>query len=259
MMEKLIAELMRLFVQDHPDAPELLARRLQGEDVETMDLLSSAGLTRAVAIPFEKVKDAAEGEHWKQLCEAANTLQADHGFPAPAVSVTGLGYCLWISLAAPVPNAQARQFVRRVRQAWLPASAARGEVKMPPLPPCLDVRSGHWAAFIHPGMGASFADEPWLEVPPPALAQAAFLESVQSVSAVCFADAFAALGPVEAPAPSAAPARASTSTPAQATPPSSPPPAQDGLLLKDATLEDIIRHLHALNIEPTFRHLIQPN
>jgi hypothetical protein len=251
-MEKLIAELMRLFVQDGPDAPGLLARRLQGEEVEAMDLLSSAGLTRAIAIPFEKLKDAAEGEHWKQLCEAANALQTEHGFPAPAVSVTGLGYCLWISLAAPVPNAQARQFVRRVRQSWLPAGAARGEVKTPPLPPCLDGRTGHWAAFIHPGMGASFAEEPWLEVAPPALAQAAFLEGVQSVSATCFADAFAALGPVEAavvvPVPVPAPA-------ARLPAPSSD---QHGLLLKDATLEDIVRHLHALNIEPTFRYLIGP-
>jgi hypothetical protein len=30
-------------------------------------------------------------------------------------------------------------------------------------------------------------------------------------------------------------------------------PAPKGLLLKDATLEDIVRHLHAKNIEPTFR------
>jgi hypothetical protein len=28
------------------------------------------------------------------------------------------------------------------------------------------------------------------------------------------------------------------------------------LLLRDATLEDIVRHLHAKNIEPTFRHLL---
>jgi hypothetical protein len=45
--------------------------------------------------------------------------------------------------------------------------------------------------------------------------------------------------------------------------PQLPPPAQpyasaapDGLLLKDATLEDIVRFLHAKNIEPTFRHLM---
>jgi hypothetical protein len=254
MMEKLITELLRLFIQDGQAASEMLARQLRGEEVDSVDLLAPSGLTRAIAIPFEKLKDAPEGAHWKQLCEAANALQAEHGFPAPAVSVTGLGYCLWISLAAPVPNAQARQFVRRARQAWLPADAARGEVKMPPLPPCLDPRTGHWAAFIHPGMGASFADEPWLEVAPPPLAQAAFLESVDSVAATRFADAFAALGPAEGPLPLSAP----TPAPEQAAPSPTPPSGQDGLLLKDATLEDIVRHLHALNIEPTFRHLIQP-
>jgi hypothetical protein len=30
------------------------------------------------------------------------------------------------------------------------------------------------------------------------------------------------------------------------------------LLLKDATLEDIVRHLHSLGIEPTFRHVLPP-
>ena len=103
-MEKLIAELLRLFVQDGAATPDLLARRLQGEEAEAVEVLSSGGLTRAIAIPFEKDKDAAEGEHWKRLCEAANALQTEHGFPAPAVSVTGLGYCLWIALAAPVSN-----------------------------------------------------------------------------------------------------------------------------------------------------------
>jgi hypothetical protein len=31
---------------------------------------------------------------------------------------------------------------------------------------------------------------------------------------------------------------------------------QDGILLQDATLEDIIRELHRRNIEPTLRHLL---
>ncbi|THC46759.1 hypothetical protein [Massilia sp. Mn16-1_5] len=249
-MEKLIAELMRLFVQDGAAGPDLLARQLQGEQVETLDLLSLGGLTRAIAIPFEKSKENPEGDHWKQLCEAANALQTDHGFPAPAVSVTGLGYCLWISLAAPIPNAQARQFVRRVRQAWLPGPAARVEVRTPPLPPCLDARSGHWAAFIHPGMGGSFLEEPWLDLAPPPLAQAAFLEAVDSVAPERFADAFAALARPEAAPPPSAPAAAAAPAPA------APSALADGLLLKDATLEDIVRHLHTLNIEPTFRHLL---
>jgi hypothetical protein len=37
--------------------------------------------------------------------------------------------------------------------------------------------------------------------------------------------------------------------------PLGPKPRRRGLLLKDATLEDIVRHLHGQNIEPTFRFL----
>ena len=49
--------------------------------------------------------------------------------------------------------------------------------------------------------------------------------------------------------------------PAAGTSPDSAPVAQpvaasEGLLLKDATLEDIVRFLHSKNIEPTFRHLL---
>jgi hypothetical protein len=31
---------------------------------------------------------------------------------------------------------------------------------------------------------------------------------------------------------------------------------QDGLLLRDATLDDIVRFLHARGIEPTFRFIV---
>jgi hypothetical protein len=84
-------------------------------------------------------------------------------------------------------------------------------------------------------MGASFADESGLDMAPPAAGQVAFLEGLDSIAPGQFAQALARL---EAPAaPVAAP----------------PPPAADGLLLKDATLEDIVRVLHARGIEPTFR------
>ena len=33
--------------------------------------------------------------------------------------------------------------------------------------------------------------------------------------------------------------------------------AHSGLLLADATLEDIVKHLHGLGIEPTFRHVLK--
>jgi hypothetical protein len=91
-------------------------------------------------------------------------------------------------------------------------------------------------------MGASFADEPGLEVAPPLAAQAAFLEGLESIGLAQFRQALHALAPVPA---SAAPEER----------PLAPGPA-DGVLLRDATLEDIVRHLHAKNIEPTFRHLV---
>jgi hypothetical protein len=71
---------------------------------------------------------------------------------------------------------------------------------------------------------------------PPVAGQVAFLEGLDSIAPGQFAQALARL---EAPA-----------APVGAPP---PPPAADGLLLKDATLEDIVRVLHARGIEPTFR------
>jgi hypothetical protein len=99
----------------------------------------------------------------------------------------------------------------------------------PVLPPRLNPASGKWSAFIHPGMGASFAGDEGLEMQPPEAGQVALLESLESASPAQFAQALARLRPQG--------------------------PAAEGLLLKDATLEDIVRHLHAKNIEPTFRFL----
>jgi hypothetical protein len=119
-------------------------------------------------------------------------------------------------------------------------------VEQAALPPCLQP-SGKWAAFIHPSMGAAFVDEPGLDMPPPPAAQLGFLESLRSINPGQFAQALAKLqghaGLAEAaPAPVAAPLPAATSATAP------------GLLLQDATLEDIVRWLHARHIEPTFRH-----
>jgi hypothetical protein len=86
---------------------------------------------------------------------------------------------------------------------------------------------------------------------PPPLGQAAFLEGLESIGKEQFEQVFQALDaahqnkPVAVAAPVAAPAPSVLQH--------APAP---GLLLKDATLEDIVRHLHAMNIEPTFRHLI---
>jgi len=85
----------------------------------------------------------------------------------------------------------------------------------------------------------------------------AFLDGLDSIGAAQFEAAFGKLqaGKAAVPVPAAAPlAPDAASVPAAQ--PMLPAAAPEGLLLKDATLEDIVRLLHARNIEPTFRHLL---
>jgi hypothetical protein len=135
-----------------------------------------------------------------------------------------------------VPVADARRFVAGLGRLWPDTLPPADTIGVPvELPPCANTATGTWAAFIHPGMGASFADESGLDMAPPVAGQVTFLEGLDSIAPGQFSDALARL---DAPA-----------TPAAA--PAAPPAA--GLLLKDATLEDIVRVLHARGIEPTFR------
>lgn len=259
-MDKLIAELKRLYLLiDQECFPagaltaDILTQHLSGEKTIAMNLVSDNGLVRALIIDFNRMGDAPALQHWDRLCGVANALQDQLGLPAPAVSISGgAGYSLWLSLETPVPLNQAQHFLHLLRRTYFP-DIPNEEIGLRPdtltsttaeLPPCLHVASNTWAAFINPGMGASFADEIGLEMMPPYAAQAAFLEGLQSISDKQFTQAIATMHPPQgkerphkaaAPAPHANPA---------------------GLLLKDATLEDIIHHLHAKNIEPTFRHVI---
>jgi hypothetical protein len=245
---KLISELTRLYLPAGALSPEELAQHMAGQTTLAVNLATPDGLTRAITIPFHKLaSDREEAQHWTRLCAVANALQSELGLPAPAVSVSSAsGYGLWLSLDAPVPAAQAQRFLELLRQAYFPEMERRPDAVSTPveLPPCMNQSSGKWAAFIHPGMGASFADEAGLEMAPPLAGQAAFLEGLQSISEAQFLHALNALDRSNVVAPTV-----SVSAPARAV-------AAEGLLLKDATLEDIIKFLHSKNIEPTFRHLI---
>jgi hypothetical protein len=246
-MDKLTSELMRLYLLPDSPAAQALAQRAPGGPCDPVGLASGDGLTRAIALPFRKAA-GEDAQHWERLCTVANGLQADFGFPAPAVSVASAGgYVLWLSLEAPVPVAEAQRFVAGLDGLWPDTVPSSDTVDMRvELPPCQNGATGHWAAFIHPGMGASFADESGLDMAPPAAGQVAFLEGLHSIAADQFRAALDRLGP-PVPAPVAAPA--SASLPACAGGP-------DGLLLRDATLDDIVRVLHARGIEPTFRFIV---
>jgi hypothetical protein len=245
-MERLISELMRLYLLPDSPAAQALAQRAPDGPCDPVGMASNDGLVRAIALPFRKAA-GEDAQHWERLCTVANGLQADFGFPAPAVSVASAGgYVLWLSLEAPVPVAEARRFVAGLDRLWPDTLPSVDTVDMSvELPPCLNGATGHWAAFIHPGMGASFADESGLDMAPPAAGQVAFLEGLQGIAADQFRAALDRLVPPARPAPV---------TPAAA--PSAPARGDDGLLLRDATLDDIVRVLHARGIEPTFRFIV---
>ncbi len=257
-MQQLISELSRLYLLENQqvvEGPEreqpvaLVTSRLEqhllGLKTLSLELVSPAGLGRAIVLDFS-AGGAAKGEQqWRALCVVANAVRDSLNLAAPAVSISGHGFQLWLSLAAPVAAATIAEFAGLLHTAYLPDDKGNGVlVTQADLPPGR-LPGGKWAAFIHPGMGASFADEPALEMAPPVGAQLGFLEGLRSIGAGEFAGALATLRGRQAPVLVEAPA-----APAAA--------ASEGLLLKDATLEDIVRHLHARNIEPTFRHLLKP-
>lgn len=243
-MQNLITQLKRLYLVQNSLTPEALAQHLSGHRTDPISLASEDGLTRAMVFAFNNDGDNDQARHWLHLCSVANALQSEFGLPAPAVSISGdRSYGLWLSLESPIPVAEAHRFIDLLRKAY-PVEMGPGtdDVSVAiELPPCLNQNTGKWAAFIHPGMGASFADESWLDMAPPLAGQIAFLKELQSISKTQFLSALKklqVLKPVE-----------NIPMPLCVVP-------GDELLLRDATIEDIVRLLHSKNIEPTFRYLI---
>jgi hypothetical protein len=243
-MHELISQLIRLYLPLDAAPPPWLEAHLEGRATRVCDL-GQGGAVRAIVLPFDGRAHGGGTAAWERLCEVANVLQGELGLPAPAVSIDGAtGYRLWLSFGQPLGAATAQRFVGLLCAAYCPdvALPAGGVLAPVELPPCRNDATGKWAAFVHPGMGASFADEPALDMTPPAAAQAAFLQGLESIDAAQLEHALRLLSPAPEPVLAEPEPVASDAAP--------------GLLLKDATLEDIVRHLHAKNIEPTFRYLL---
>jgi hypothetical protein len=228
-MQKLTSELRRLYFLGD-----------QSTGAQPLDLVDANGMTRTLVIDFHK---AAGEQHWIRLCDVANALQTKLGLPAPAVSIDGgSAYGLWLSLAKPIPAAQARQFLALLHKAYFEDEAIDLGRSRIDLPPGQNGATGLWSAFVNPSMGGALAEDLGLEMSPPEAAQAAFLEKLVSISEEEFTHALNTLQRQHETAPAPTPREAST---------------PQGLLLQDATLEDIVRHLHAMGIEPTFRHVLK--
>lgn len=278
-MRQLITELRRLYLLDGqlcrdtaadglglpPIDPVLLSnsaleQHLLGLKTLSVELRPASARGRVVVVDFAASASASGEQQWTNLCLLANGVRDELELPAPAVSISGRGFQLWLSLETPTPLELIDAFVSLLLRRYLGEGAggtdgaARAQSRpghgqllaTAELPPCR-LSGGKWAAFIHPGMGASFADEPALEMAPPVGAQVGFLEGLHSIGAAQFDAALAQLRAQCGAPPPPVPGLAAATDAAVA-----------DVLLKDASLEQIVRALHARHIEPTFRHLLPP-
>ncbi|GDX57354.1 hypothetical protein LBMAG30_15170 [Comamonadaceae bacterium] len=159
------------------------------------------GVVRALVLELARPAD------WGLLSPVWRGLQTDLALPAPAVMVSGVdGYQLWLSLAEPVPLAEAAGFLEALRRHYL-AEVAPQRIRLTPslaapasqpaLPvPSQQLATGYWSAFVAPDLAPIFADEPWLDQPPSPEAQASVLAGLQSIKAAAFSAALARLRPV---------------------------------------------------------------
>jgi hypothetical protein len=183
-MNLLPAELHRLF---SPVAWPQAASPADTNGAE-WNWVDPAGRVRALVVELARPAD------WTALATLWSGVQDDLAWPAPAIAVSGVdAYQLWFSLAEPVPAAQARALLEalcrrywshlapdRVRVwpqrggtgAWVHAAAVPAEQKL----------TGHWSAFVAPGLAAMLADEPWLDGPPNPDAQADLLARLKPVT-----------------------------------------------------------------------------
>lgn len=211
-MQRLIHELQRLFLQPGRSAPETappgsdalqadLGPQLAGGQAALLPPDDGHGATRVMVLRFDGVARGQGEAHCTALLQLARALMEDLGLPEPAISVNGReGYRLWLSLAAPVPVAAARDFLQGLMAAYLkdlawvagwpdagqaPSSPLSGE----PLAPSRHAGSGLWAVFIAPGLARSFTEEAGIDVPPNLDKQAELLAGLEPIAVPDFMQA----------------------------------------------------------------------
>lgn len=194
-MSKLFRELQRLYFPEAARPRTSAGPGASGEPVARLDLVGSSGLTRALLVGLRKAAD------WDALARLYEALQQDLDLPAPAVSVAADdGFWLWLSLAEPIPLAQADAFLAALRERYLGALPATSLILCPSaqrsveLPPAWCAASERWSAFIDPSMGAMFAEQAGLDMTPSRDRQADLLATLMSVKADDFARALVVLG-----------------------------------------------------------------
>ena len=160
-------------------------------------LMDAQGRVRALVV------EVAQQAGWEAVAALCQGIQDDLDLPTPAIAVSGgTGFQVWLSLAEPLPVAEAQAFLVALCRRFLSQVPARHVHCKPmlhsgthaPLVPALQSESGRWSAFVAPGLASMFADEPWLDVPPGEDAQAQLLCRLESMSLADVARAKTELG-----------------------------------------------------------------
>lgn len=163
--------------------------------------VSPAGTVQAMVINFAKASD------WDKLSHLFQAVQNELDLPAPAISISGdKGFGLWFSLAEPLSQALATDFLATLRLKYLAEIPEKNlEVltdiaRVQPVPR-LQMGTSRWSAYIDPTLGGMFVDEPWLEMEPNQDKQADMLAALESIKLEDFQRALAILQmPGESPA-----------------------------------------------------------
>lgn len=199
-MNRLQTELRRLYL------PHQLQPEGQASSDADPGLIDASGQVRAM------VMEVTQPVGWDGVAALWQGVQVDLELPAPAIAVSGNdSYQVWFSLAQPIPVAQARDFLELLRLRYLGTVAPR-HIRMKPtadatapqlaqharLAPALQADTGHWSAFVAPGLASMFATEPWLDLAPNPDAQANILSHLKSIQSADFGRAQDQLKPASA-------------------------------------------------------------
>ena len=182
-MTPLQFELDRLYGLDASAAPGAAQAAAQGVRALVLELRPPAG--------------------WAQLSSVWTGVQADLGFPPPAIAVSGVDALqLWFSLASPTLPSAGELFLQGLRARYLPDLGSThvrliADAAQLPLAPPLETRPDHWSAFVAPDLASVFADTPWLDFPPHGEGQAALLRALEPIRQVAFEAALSELGGME--------------------------------------------------------------
>jgi len=170
-----------------------------------LGLIDAKGRVRALVLSLARPAD------WAVLGRVWQGVQADLGWPAPGIAVSGTDACqLWFSLAEPVPTADAHALLEHLRSRYLAGvpphrvallPSADGVDLAPPVP-ALQADGEIWSAYVAPDLAPVFADTPWLDVRPSPEGQAELLARLSSIRAAEYRAALPAApaGPVPATA-----------------------------------------------------------